>query len=323
MTVRLILPDAWGSVVSALGGGPLLVRGGKPVFQTSENFAALDLTTRQPRAAGRPAVANGSVAILVAVDGGRPGYSVGMTNYELAQTMAGLGAVTAAGLQYGRFVTAAFAGQLLDRPSQAAQATVKEALLVQYAGVDALPPSLAVVDKGDAAAGEELGYRLTSPAQVTATLIGPDGVSHVLDAGSKQPGTYEFSWTGFNVEGTWRFDVQATDSEGRSSSAEQTFQYDLTLSGLNVPGTAKVGAGIRIGFTLARPASATLAISAANGTAVATLLAVELAAGPQSLSWDGALTGGATAPPGAYVATVTETSQIGTESSHAAFTLDR
>ena len=41
-----------------------------------------------------------------------------MTNYELAQTMAGLGAVTAAGLQYGRFVTAAFDGQLLDRPSQ-------------------------------------------------------------------------------------------------------------------------------------------------------------------------------------------------------------
>ncbi len=321
VTVRLILPDPWGSVVSALGGGPLLVRGGKPVFQTDENFAALDLTTRQPRAAVGQ-LANGDV-ILVAVDGGRPGYSVGMTNYELAQTMAGLGAVTAAGLQYGRFVTAAFDGQLLDRPSQAAQASVKEALLVQYAGVDVLPPSLPVVDKADAAAGEELGYRLTSPAQVTATLVGPDGVSHVLDAGSRQPGTYTFSWTGFNVEGTWRFDVQATDAENRVSSAEQTFQYDLTLSGLTVPQTVTAGDGIRVGFTLARPASATLAISAANGTAVATLPAVELAAGTQSLSWQGVLTGGATAPPGAYVATVTETSQIGSESSHASFRVDR
>ena len=200
---------------------------------------------------------------------------------------------------------------------------MKEALLVQYAGVDVLPPSLPVVDKADAAAGEELGYRLTSPAQVTATLVGPDGVSHVLDAGSRQAGTYTFSWTGFNVEGTWRFDVQATDAENRVSSAEQTFQYDLTLSGLTVPQTVTAGDGIRVGFTLARPASASLAISAANGTAVATLPAVELAAGTQSLSWQGMLTGGATAPPGAYVATVTETSQIGSESSHASFRIDR
>ena len=119
VTVRLTLPDAWSNVTSALGGGPLLVKGGKPVFSTSENFTALDLTTRQPRAAVGQ-LANGDV-ILVAVDGGRPGYSVGMTNYELAQLMAKLGAVTAAGLQFGKYVTAAFDGQLLDRPSQAAR----------------------------------------------------------------------------------------------------------------------------------------------------------------------------------------------------------
>ena len=40
--------------------------------------------------------------ILVAVDGGQPGYSVGMTTYELAQTMARLGAVDAAGLAVRR-----------------------------------------------------------------------------------------------------------------------------------------------------------------------------------------------------------------------------
>ena len=51
VTVRLILPDSWHSVVSALGGGPLLVKGGKPVFATGENFDETDLTTRQARAA--------------------------------------------------------------------------------------------------------------------------------------------------------------------------------------------------------------------------------------------------------------------------------
>ena len=99
VTVRLILPPSWGSVVSAVGGGPLLVRGSKVVFHTSENFLAADLTARDARAAVGQ-LADGRV-ILVAVDGGRPGYSVGMTTYELAQTMARLGAVDAAGLQFG------------------------------------------------------------------------------------------------------------------------------------------------------------------------------------------------------------------------------
>ena len=40
-----------------------------------------------------------------------------MTTYELAQTMARLGAVTAAALEPGKAVTAAFQGQVLNRPS--------------------------------------------------------------------------------------------------------------------------------------------------------------------------------------------------------------
>ena len=86
VTVRLILPDAWGSVVSAVGGGPLLVRGGRPLFTTGENFDPTELAARQPRVAVGQ-LEDGRV-VLVAVDGGRPGYSVGMTSYELAKTMA-------------------------------------------------------------------------------------------------------------------------------------------------------------------------------------------------------------------------------------------
>ena len=147
VTVRLILPDAWSSVVSAFGGGPQLVKGGKPLFTTGENFDPVDLATRQPRTAVGQ-LADGRV-ILVTVDGGRPGYSVGMTSYELAKTMAKLGAVTAAGLQYGRFVTAAFDGEVVNRLSQARQVPVKEALLVQYAGVYAPPPSVTVARQGE------------------------------------------------------------------------------------------------------------------------------------------------------------------------------
>jgi hypothetical protein len=322
VTVRLILPDAWGSVVSALGGGPLLVKGGRPVFSTGENFAATDLTVRQPRAAVGQ-LPDGHV-ILVAVDGWRPGYSVGMTNYDLARLMAKLGAVTAAGLQYGKFVTASFDGQLLDRSNAGARpAGVKEALLVQYAGVYALPPSAPAVGKTDAPAGEQLAYRISRPSTVTAVLNGPDGVSHPIDAGARDPGTYRFPFTGLDQEGTWDWNVQATDDSGRQSSADQAFVYDATLSGLTVPKSASASTGLTVSFSLSRPASVTLAIAAPNGTLVAATAPASLGAGSQSLAWDGDTTSGAKPPPGAYVATVTETSSIGTVPFHASFRLAR
>jgi Phosphodiester glycosidase/FlgD Ig-like domain len=316
VTVRLTLPDSWSGVTSALGGGPLLVKNGRPVFSTGENFTALDLTTRQPRAAVGQ-LGNGDV-ILVAVDGGRPGYSVGMTNYELAQLMAKLGAVTAAGLQFGQYVTEAFDGQVLNRPSQAKQAPVKEALLVQYAGVYALSPQPSAVGKGGSV---QLAYRLTQPSQVTATLVDPNGQSTQIDSGSKQPGTYTFTFASFTTEGTWHWNIQATDAQNRASSATQAFTYDLTLSGVSVPKSTAAPLGVH--FTLSRPASATLDITAANGTEVETLPAVQLQAGVQTLTWDGTTASGAKAPPGSYVATVTETSSVGAESAHAAFALHR
>jgi flagellar hook assembly protein FlgD len=317
VTVRLILPDAWGSVVSALGGGPQLVKGGKPLFTTGENFDPIDLTTRQPRTAVGQ-LADGRV-ILVTVDGGRPGYSVGMTSYELAKTMVGLGAVTAVGLQYGRYVTSAFDGDVISRLSQARQVPVKEALLVQYAGVYAPPPSVALLGKGNAGAGVKLAYRLTRASNVTANVVEPGGAVHTLDSGSRQPGTYSFTWNALTSEGTWHWTVQATDDENNASTADRTFQYDLTLTGLSVPRTSS--GGVKVGFTLSRPASAVLSIAAPNGTEVATLSGSSLPAGSESLSWDGLTSTGAKAPRGTYVATVTETSSIGTASYNARFIL--
>jgi hypothetical protein len=316
LTVRLILPDAWSSVVSALGGGPQLVRGGKALFTTGENFDPIDLATRQPRAAVGQ-LADGHV-ILVTVDGGRPGYSVGMTSYELAKTMARLGAVTAAGLQYGRYVTAAFDGEVINRLSQARQVPVKEALLFQYAGVYAPAPSATLVGKGGTAV--KLAYRLTRTSTVTANVVAPDGTVHTLDSGSRQPGTYSFTWGSFDTEGTWHWTVQATDDRNNASTSDRTFLYDQTLAGLTVPRSSS--GGVRIGFTLSRPASAVLSITAPNGTLVAALPAASLAAGTQSLTWDGLTSTGATAPRGPYVATVTETSSIGTASSNGRFILN-
>ena len=85
--------------MAALGGGPVLVRNSAPVFRSLEDFTNDQIAARSPRA-GVGQLADGRV-ILVAVDGGQPGYSVGLTSFELAQTMARLGAVTAAGSSPG------------------------------------------------------------------------------------------------------------------------------------------------------------------------------------------------------------------------------
>ena len=154
-------------------------------------------STRPTSPRGSPARRSGSSpdgrVILVAVDGGRPGSSVGMTTYELAQTMAKLGAVTAAGLQYGKFVTAAFDGQVAEPPEPALGAGARQggAARSSTRASTRCRPSVPVLGKANVTAGEQLAYRITHPSQVTATLVGPDGQSHQIDSGSKQPGTYQ------------------------------------------------------------------------------------------------------------------------------------
>src|SRR5207247_3280483 len=117
VTTRLILPPDWSTVANAIGGGPVLVKNGKPVFHTGEDFDASDLARRDARA-GVGQLSDGRI-LLVTVDGNQPGYSSGLSTYELAQTMARLGAVTAAALGSGGAVTAAFDGELLNRPRKA------------------------------------------------------------------------------------------------------------------------------------------------------------------------------------------------------------
>ena len=142
IATRLILQPAWTNMVSALGGGPdTRSQLAQPVFRSLEDFTNDQVAARSPRA-GVGQLADGRI-ILVAVDGNQPGYSVGLTSFELAQTMTRLGAVTASGVEAGQDVTVAFDGQLLNRPSAAGgERAVKEALLVEYFGVYAPPPPL-------------------------------------------------------------------------------------------------------------------------------------------------------------------------------------
>ncbi len=275
--VRLTLTPAWSDVVSAIGGGPLLVGGGKPVFSAHEAFDVSGLDTRSARSAVGQ-LADGRI-LLVTVEGTKPSYSLGMTNYELAVALARLGAVTAVGLGTGAPAGMAFDGTLLTRPSGTAEAPLSDALVLAYAGVYAAPPTAAVLSpNGDGVNDTQtLAYKLVRPAHVTATLAGPRGAAVTLAADDEQPGVHTLTWDGAGApEGAWTFTVTAADDQGRTTTAQRTFALDDTLGALAV----KDGVAT---FALTRAAQVVVTLERRNGIVVSTLLRRTLQPGPQSV----------------------------------------
>ncbi|MFY9580306.1 MAG: phosphodiester glycosidase family protein [Gaiellaceae bacterium] len=216
VAVRLILTPRWNDVREAVGGGPVLVRNGRPVFRANESFTTSQLFTRTARSAVGQ-TADGRLLFLTA-DGGRPGYSSGMTSFELALAMMRFGAVSACGLGTGAPAALAFDGKLLSRPSDLrGESPVADALLFLYEGVfSPVPAPTVALGKTQA-----LAYKVVRRSTVTARLSGPSGTT-TLDAGARDPGTYKFDWTA-TAEGRWTFSVDAVDDLGRASGTDRTF----------------------------------------------------------------------------------------------------
>jgi flagellar hook assembly protein FlgD len=320
-TVRLVLRPEWRDVPEALGGGPILVRGGKPIFRALEDFGTYHLNRRHPRTAvGQRS--DGRIIMLV-VDGRRPGYSAGMTNFELAQAMLKLGAVTASALDSGGSSTMAFDGQLLSRPSDTGgERLVAESLLVSYYGVYAPQPEPSFSPNGDGAGDKQtLSFKLVRQSNVTATLTGPGGVTRTIDAGERRPGLYRFDWAGRvngtpEPEGRWRLAVKATDSEGRSSSAERSFSLNNTLGFITVkPLRAAVhrkrGGRVTIGFQLTRAAKVNITITSKTGQLLRVVRNATAPAGRVVAVWNGKYPNGKSVFSGTYVAKVTASSGAG------------
>ena len=191
VTLRLIFRPEWTGVTNAVGGGPVLVRSGGPVFRAQEAFTSSQLAPRNPRT-GVGQLADGRV-LMVVTDGRRPGYSVGMTNFELAQTMVRLGAVTGSAFDGGGSSSLAFDGKLLNRPSdRGGERPVSTALQLMYYGVYSPSPEPVISPNGDGYAEKQraLSYKVVRPSNVTATLVGPGGAVAFTETLLQQPGTY-------------------------------------------------------------------------------------------------------------------------------------
>jgi phosphodiester glycosidase/flagellar hook capping protein FlgD len=321
VTVRLVLRPQWNDVVDAVGGGPLIVQNGRPIFRALEQFTGTQLSLRRARTAvGQRA--DGKI-VLVAVDGALPGYSTGMTNFELAQQLVRLGAVTASALDSGTSTTMAFDGKLLNQPSDpGGERGVADGLFVFYYGVQAPAPTTDVVSpNGDGVdEAQQLSYKVVRPSTVTASLIGPDGAARQTQTVQRAPGTYTLDWAGRTAqgapepEGRWRWVVDALDDRGQQSHAERVFYLNNTLGYLRVSPSRVVvrrsGGGLRVAFRLAHPAAVTLRISTVSGATVQTVRR-RLRAGTTSIRWNGRYGSGIRAFSGPYVASVRAVNAFG------------
>jgi Phosphodiester glycosidase/FlgD Ig-like domain len=331
VTLRLILQPDWASVSDAIGGGPLLVREGAPVYRANEAFTTSQLAPRAPRTAiGQ--TGDGRL-LFVATDGRQPGYSVGMTNFELAQTLVRLGAVRGMALDGGGSSTLAFEGKVLNSPSDGRERTVSNALMLQYFGVYAPPPAEAVMSPNGDSVGESqaLAYKVVRPSEVTVTLSAPDGNAAFTETVTREPGVYQVPFPPLDVpttpevtppapidpaEGRWSLSVTAIDDQGLSSSSVRRFAVNTTLGFLRLrPERLALpprGANATIRWTQARAARVKVTVSTLEGILVRVPASRRFEAGEQSAVWNGRRASGKLAAGGRYVVRVEATNELGT-----------
>lgn len=337
VTTRLIFKPDWPGVVSAIGGGPQIVRDGAPVFRAGEAFTTSQLAPRAPRT-GLGQLADGRI-IMVAVDGRLPGYSVGMTNFELAQTLVRLGAVTGMALDGGGSTTMAFNGSLLNRPS-GAERPISTALLLAYTGVFVEPTVSVVSPNGDGVADRQsLRFKLVRPSATTVTLTAPDGTIAYTDTVARQPGSYSLPFPpppsppptvppppapsalarGADPQpanGRWSLTVSATDDVGQPSEMTQGFIVNTTV-GYLVTAPRKLflpplGRDLSITWRQSRPARVVVTVETPAGEVVRALARRSYSVGSPSLLWNGLGRDRKAVKGGSYVVRVVAKNALGT-----------
>jgi hypothetical protein len=252
--------------------------------------------------------------VLLAVDGRQPGWSAGISNWDLANTLITYGCVTGFALDSGGSTTVAFDGKVLNRPSDpSGERPVAESVVIGYTGVFAPAPAATLSPNGDGADDrEKLSYKLVRPATVAAKLVAPDGSSRELDSGAKAPGRYTVVWEGTDAagipapEGRYHWNVSATDDLGRASAHDRSFALDQTLGFLRVSKNAR-----RITFTLARDATMRVTVETRYGGILRTVAAGARPAGAVSVGWNGRDGRRKRVGRGSYVVHVAATSTVG------------
>jgi hypothetical protein len=237
-----------------------------------------------------------------------------MTNWELAQALVRLGAVTAMGLDGGGSVTMGIEGQLVNRPSDGVERPIGDALVFSYSGAYVPPPKAVVSPDGDGVHDRQtLRYKLVRPSTATVTLTAPDGTVAYTEPAERQPGLVDFSFppspaaplppvaTASTLaararvdeipQGRWRFTVSAVDDIGQSSAMTQPFVVNSTIGFLAT--TPKKlflpppGRDLLISWRQTRSAWVVVTVESRAGEVVRTLAKRRYDAPAPAVTWNG------------------------------------
>jgi N-acetylmuramoyl-L-alanine amidase len=183
-----------------------------------------------------------------------------------------------------------------------------------------------VTPNGDGRGDEaKVSYRVSVPALVTASVLDSLGDTVATLFSARRPaGENEFVWSEVSLpDGRYRLSLAAKDYRGKQVQSIVQLYVDRTLASFvaSAPALSPNGDGrldsLDYGFQLNAPAHVQLRIL--RGTSVlATPLDVDLAAGPQRLTWDG---GGL--PDGRYSAVLSATDSLFTVKQSLIVRLDR
>lgn len=316
LSFRLGLQNWWGNVKDAIGGGPLLVRGGVPVFRPDEWFSSYQLALRHPRTAVGQ-TADGRIILLVA--DGRSQLSRGLTMNQLAQAMAHYGAERAMAFDGGGSSELAFNATILNRPSDGGERPLANSLQLLYIGAYARKPRRAVFSpNGDGYAdSQRLSAKFVRASDVHLELFRPDGRLKWEYRAARQPGIITKTLRSQRLlQGTWRWVVSGTDMQGRASRMVRRFRVNNTLGFLDLSTrTMRVrrgrGGHLRIGFKVTRSADVRVAIERAGRTTRQLISQDGLSAGSYAVIWNGRNDGGKVVGGGTFVVAVRARNSLG------------
>jgi hypothetical protein len=318
VSVQLRLPNFPADAADALGGGPLLVRGGVPVRPVGEFFTSTQILARQPRTAvGQQA--DGSLLFVVA--DGRSRASRGLTNWQLATAMANLGAVTAIGFDGGGSSTLAFDGRALNRPSDGAPRRVANALMLRYLGIYAPRAGGSVLSpNGDGVSDRKVvAAKVVRRSSVDLRLLRPDGTIAWRHTGTVAPGWIRHRIGGRRMpEGTWRWSVEATEAQnGSRSTMNRPFRVNRTLGFLRLSRERAVlarlkRAPLRVSLVLARRADLSVKVLSSSGRVRRVLFHGDMRQGRHVWRWNSRDAKGRPVGRGTYAIRATATNRLGT-----------
>jgi hypothetical protein len=260
-----------------------------------------------------------------------------MTNFELAQALVRLGAVTGMALDSGGSATMAFDGTLLNRPSEP-ERPISTALLFQYTGVFVQPAVAVVSPDGDGIADKQsLRYKIVRPSTVEVKLLRPDGTVGYEASVTRQPGRYAVPFppvapvtpvvpsptsrgvaakSAGPAQGRWTLTVTATDDIGQPSEMAQAFLVNSTI-GFLATSPSKLflpprGRDVRISWKQAKTARVTVTVETRAGEVLRTLAKRSYTAGVQGVTWNGLDRKKKAVQGGTYVIRVVARNALGT-----------